>query len=146
MSFVEQASAAIRAAGGRFTPQRRLIIELLEQTEAHLSAERLYEQAQQRDASISPATVYRTLHVLQTAGLIDGRFTSRHHTQIEYEPVHAGEHYHFVCRRCHRVLEFETEWVQEIRRRLEDRFQVIVDHACVCFEGLCAQCQNEEEG
>ena len=145
MSFVEEASTAIREAGGRFTSQRQLIVELLETTEGHLDAEGLYHLAYERDTSVSLATVYRTLNVLKDAGLIDQRYFAREHGREYYEPVSAHEHYHFTCKSCKRVIEFESGLVDEIKRTLEARLGVSVTHACVCFEGLCQTCRAKAE-
>ena len=141
MSFVEEASAAIRESGGRFTSQRRLIVELLENVEEHLDAEGLYHLAYDRDTSVSLATVYRTLNVLKDAGLIEQRYFAREHGREYYEPVAAQEHYHFTCQRCKQIIEFESELVNEIRQVLEGTVGVSVKHACVCFEGLCETCK-----
>lgn len=144
MSFVEEASGAIRESGGRFTAQRRLIVELLAESTGHLDADRLYHLAHQRDTSVSLATVYRTLNVLEDAGLIDQRYFSPDHERKYYEPATAEEHYHFTCRVCRRVIEFESDFVDAIRRQLAEEIGVRVDHACVCLEGLCHDCLAQD--
>jgi Fe2+ or Zn2+ uptake regulation protein len=141
MSFVSEASAAIRETGGRMTPQRRLIIGLLERANDHLDAEGLYHLAHERDRSISLATVYRTLNVLKDAGLIEQRYFSREHGREYYEPSGASEHYHFTCKMCGQVTEFETTLVDEIKAELEANLEATVHHACICFEGVCKTCQ-----
>lgn len=142
MTFIEQASTAIRAAGGRFTPQRQLILELLEHIEGHLDADRLYLLAHEQDSTISLATVYRTLSVLRDAHLIDQRYFSPRHEKSYYEPANAAEHYHFTCRGCGRVIEFDTPLVQALKEDVEGRLGVSLKHMCMCFEGLCAECQK----
>ncbi len=146
MPFIEQASEAIRETGGRFTQQRRLIVELLEGAEGHLDAERLYQLAHARDETVSLATVYRTLNVLEGAGLIDQRYLSHSHERKVYEPVGASEHYHFTCTGCGRVIEFETQRVQRLKEALEVGLGVRVEHACLCLEGLCYACRTQQEG
>jgi Fe2+ or Zn2+ uptake regulation protein len=56
---------ALRAAGRRLTSQRRLILEVLEESDQHLDAEALYEQVKVRDPDVSLATIYRTLAVFK---------------------------------------------------------------------------------
>ncbi len=143
--FVGEASQAIRDAGGRFTTQRRIIIELLQDVHEHLDAEMLYRKAHARDASISLATVYRTLHVLEQNGLMEHRYLDHTHERKVYEPATAEEHYHFTCRRCKRVIEFETQQVARIKAALEVGLGVQVNHACLCIEGLCYTCRTAEE-
>jgi Fe2+ or Zn2+ uptake regulation protein len=146
MTFAAKASEAIRETGGRMTPQRRLIIELMEGAEGHLDAEGLYHLAHERDESISLATVYRTLNVLKDAGLVQQRYFSRDHGREYYEPAQSKEHYHFTCSTCGQVTEFETALVDEITQQLEARLSMMVKHACVCFEGICQTCQADIAG
>lgn len=140
MSFVDEACQAIREAGGRFTAQRRLIVELLEGAESHLDAERLYHLARDRDESVSLATVYRTLHVLEETGLIDHRHFPTDYERRFYEPATGEEHHHFTCLNCHRVIEFESEWVDALKRDLETKLGVRILSASVHLEGLCPVC------
>lgn len=140
MDFTEQASQAIRAAGGRFTPQRRLIVELLADSTGHLDADGLHWLAHQRDQSISLATVYRTLNTLEQAGLVAQRYFSPGHEKKYYEPLTAHEHYHFTCRACGQVVEFDAPLVETIRQEVAARLGILVDHACMCLEGLCQSC------
>lgn len=145
MSLVEKASGAIRQAGGRLTSQRQLIVELLEKAERHLDADELYQLAHEQDPSISLTTVYRTVNFLAESKLIDEVYLSREHTRKYYEPVTDSEHYHFICRECHQVIEFESQFVDEIRHDLETRLGVRVDNICICVEGVCPSCQSREK-
>lgn len=145
MSFHERASQAIRDSGGRMTSQRELIIDILDSAHQHLDAEALYRLAHQQDENISLATVYRTLNMLEEAGLVQQRYISRDHERKYYEPVHVEEEYHFTCRRCRKVIAFQSELVDEIKRRLEAELNIQVINACVCFDGLCPDCRQEVE-
>ena len=130
----------LRTAGLRATPQRLLLMQILEGTEEHLDAEALYEQARQQDPRISLATVYRTLSALKEAGLVDQRYFAREHRREYFEAAQPEEHYHFTCLGCGRVIEFSTPLMEQVRRDLEARFGVRFNHACVCFEGFCPEC------
>ena len=142
-SFLDEASKAIRESGGRMTNQREVIIHLLEENQQHLDAEGLYHQAYEQDNSISLATVYRTLNTLEDAGLIKPGYISQDHDRKVYEPLDNGEHYHFTCRNCHKVIEFRTELIEELRQRLSAELDIEIVHACVCFDGLCPDCRQE---
>ena len=144
MSFLEQASKAIREAGGRMTAQRRLIIELLAESDSHLDAEAVYHIAHERDAQISMATVYRTLNALEDAGLLQQRYLSRDHERKYYEPLHAESEYHFTCRICKRVIPFQSQLIQNLKAKLEVELGVSVMNACICFDGLCPECRDTD--
>ncbi|MFQ5814515.1 MAG: Fur family transcriptional regulator, partial [Anaerolineae bacterium] len=64
----------LRAAGKRVTSQRLLVLEIITETDHHLTAEEVYRLAKERDSNISLATVYRNLQVLQELDLIEHRY------------------------------------------------------------------------
>lgn len=133
---------ALRAAGGRLTPQRRLILQVLEASDEHLDAETLYEQVKARDPGVSLATVYRTLAVLRELGLVEEHRLGEEHGH--FEAVHDMLHYHFTCLRCGDVIEFDTPLVAQIEQELHDRQGVHVVSSQLHLEGYCAKCQAAE--
>lgn len=143
MSFGERAVEALRQAGGRLTPQRQLLIDLLASAEEPLDAEALYALARAQDTSVSLATVYRTLSALEAAGLVRPRYLSPRHDRKYIEPV-AEDVYHFTCRNCHRVISFSTALVDALRRELEARLRVETLNACLCVDGLCPACREQQ--
>lgn len=132
----------LRMAGHRVTPQRLLLLRLLAEANEHLDAETLFQRASAEDASISLATVYRTLAVFKELGLVQQRYFARDHSKEYYEPTQRSEHYHFTCTNCGRVVEFSTPLIAEVSRTVAERYGLKVTHACVCFEGLCDACQG----
>lgn len=141
----DTASKALRAQGLRMTAQRRLILKTLNEATEHLDAETLYQRLRERDRSVSLATVYRTLNVLHKAGLVDQRFLDQDHSRGFYEIREGKEHYHFTCRGCGQVIEFETELVNRLCRELSARHGVRVQRTALHVEGLCAACLNRRE-
>jgi Fe2+ or Zn2+ uptake regulation protein len=131
---------SLHASGRRLTPQRALILSLLNETDQHLDAEGLYAQARKRMPNLNLATVYRTLAVLKEMGLVEQRYFARDHKREYYEAVGKREHYHFTCLGCGQVLEVETPRIRQAQRELGEMLGVIFSHACVCFEGYCAEC------
>jgi Fe2+ or Zn2+ uptake regulation protein/Fe2+ transport system protein FeoA len=143
MTFLERASKAIWTAGGRMTEQRRTIIELLATVSDRIDAETLLQQAQGRNPDINLTTVYRTLDVLEAANLICAQYISTNHSRKYF--TLALEPYHFTCRRCHRVTAFASDLIELLKQHLEAELQVKTFNACVCIEGLCPECQAEEQ-
>lgn len=130
----------LRAAGQRVTGQRVLLMRLLDESDKHLDAEELYERARLEMPDINLSTVYRTLTVLKEAGLVDQRYFARDHGREYYETPGGVEHYHFTCQGCGKVVEFATPLIAQARGELEMLHGVRVRHACICFEGTCAEC------
>jgi Fur family transcriptional regulator, ferric uptake regulator len=57
--------------GVRMTAQRRLLVDIIQDSPRHLDAATLLELAKKRDSGIDRATVYRTIALLKERGLID---------------------------------------------------------------------------
>ena len=133
-----------RASGRRLTPQRRLILEVLEESDEHLDAETLYDHLRVRDPDVSLATVYRTLTVFKEMGLVEEHRLGEVHSH--YEPVRDHPHYHFVCLGCGKVIEFDAPLVEKIQRELSESKGVCVTRAHLRLSGYCAQCQRELSG
>ncbi len=136
--------------GVRATPQRLLVLAILEEAEQHMDAESIYEEARKRDPKISLATVYRTLARLKAVGLVEQRYFARDHKREYYEMIGKGEHYHFTCLGCGKVLELHTPRIAQARRELSEALGLEFTHACICFEGFCPECaarrrEGEEE-
>jgi len=132
--------AAFRAAGRRLTSQRRLILEVLQESDEHLDAEALHDRAKARDSDIGLATVYRTLAVLKEMGLVEEHRLGEEHGH--YEAVGDGPHYHFTCLGCGKVLEFDTPLVAQIQRELSEREGVSIIGAHLHVSGYCVECQE----
>ncbi len=133
-----------RAAGRRLTSQRRLIFDLLQESDDHLDAEMVYDRARARDAGISLATVYRALALLKEMGLIEEHRLGKEHGH--YEAMREKPHYHFTCLSCGKVLEFEAPLVKQIERELGEREGVRIVNTHLHMSGLCAQCKEKTKG
>jgi Fur family ferric uptake transcriptional regulator len=137
-------SDSLHATGRRMTPQRALVLSILHESDEHLDAEAIWQQARTRDASINLATVYRTLTVLKDMGLVEQRYFARDHKREYYEAVGKHDHYHFTCRGCGKVIELETPRIRQARRELSAEHGLRIVHACICFEGYCAECSSAQ--
>jgi Fe2+ or Zn2+ uptake regulation protein len=142
--LVMQATDAFRAAGGRMTMQRRLIIETLETLGGHPTAEQVYQAARRRDVTLNPTTVYRTLTWLAEAGLVGSRRLEPHGDRCEhYEPILSSEHQHFICTRCGAVIEFSAPDIEKTKREFTRRYGVRIDTASLTLHGLCRVCRTQ---
>jgi Fur family peroxide stress response transcriptional regulator len=137
----ERLQGALRAAGRRLTPQRKLILKVLEESDVHLDADALYEQVKACDPDVSLATVYRTLAVLREIGLVEEHRLGQDHGH--YEAVRQEPHYHFTCLRCGTVIEFDAPLVAQIERELCDREGVRVTGTHLHVSGYCAKCRSK---
>lgn len=130
----------LHARGMRWTPQRRLLIEVLSQTTGHVTGAEIVERCRALDPSTIPSTVYRTLDVLEELGLvrhahgIDGR--------EEYHVLPRTEHGHLHCARCGRSWDIEADEAGHLASALRrDRgFEMDLSHLTI--SGRCAECRG----
>jgi Fe2+ or Zn2+ uptake regulation protein len=144
-SLYHDASERLRAQGGRMTSQRRLILETLDSASNHPTAEGLFEMVRERDPNLNLSTVYRTLRWLEDEGLVSARRFHEEHRQERFDPSNPNEHYHFLCSNCKRVIEFDHQLVDEIRKQFERESGTVVSSASVVLYGLCACCRRAGE-
>lgn len=129
---------AIRGRGCRLTHQRRLVLEIIENNPGHLQADTIFQLAKSRDQSISLATVYRALALFKEIGLVREDRLGEDHSH--FEPAQANPHYHFTCKKCGRVIEFEAPQIADLAIRLRQERSLLVTEVQFLLSGYCDQC------
>ncbi|HEY65110.1 MAG TPA: transcriptional repressor [Caldilineae bacterium] len=140
--LVQRVKTALTRMGGRMTHQRRVILEVLEESDTHMTAKDLYLRAHARDPRVTLSTVYRTLDLCKSLGLVHARRFSRSSGPEWYEPAVGEEHHHFVCIQCHRVIEFDAPEIAQIVQRLTEEHGITKAHASLSIYGVCAACSR----
>src|SRR5580658_385946 len=133
---------SLRQRGVRLTRQRRLLLDLIDNSGKHLDAESLYQLAKAKDARLNRVTVYRTLKLLKAGGLVD-ELDLMHYggDQHYYETRLKQEHAHVICLRCGKVEEFFGEPLQRLRKQIESHFGFQILLARTEIGGYCSHCQ-----
>lgn len=113
--------------GLRMTEQRRIIARVLSASDDHPDAEELHRRANTLDASISLATVYRTVKLFEDSGIIerhdfrDGR--------ARYEEVPDEHHDHLIDVKSGQVIEFHSEEIEKLQEEIAHKLGFkLVDH------------------
>lgn len=99
--------------GMRMTGQRRIIAKVLSEAEDHPDVEEVHRRASARDPRISLSTVYRTVRLLEGAGIIE-----RHdfgEGRARYEPSGHGHHDHLINVQTGEVIEFKNEQIERLQ-------------------------------
>ncbi|MHC4898921.1 MAG: Fur family transcriptional regulator [Planctomycetota bacterium] len=130
----------MRAAGYRWTSQRRLIARAALGSHHHFSAEELLDMCRREDEGVSRATVYRTLTMMEKAGFVEGLDTGDGGRKFEHVLGHQ-HHDHMVCTGCGMIIEFVDE---ELEHRQEVAASqhgfTITSHSLKMF-GQCRDCR-----
>jgi Fur family ferric uptake transcriptional regulator len=102
-------------AGVRMTNQRRIIIELIDEADDHPDVETIYRRAIAVDKTISLATIYRTVGVLEQAGVIEKLEVGDGKARYEL----AGEHHeHLVDVDSGEIHEFQHEELEALKEQI----------------------------
>jgi Fur family ferric uptake transcriptional regulator len=134
---VDQAIEAIRQSGGRVTVDRRAVVEALDRSTDHLTAEQLADAVWADHPDINMATVYRTLELLE-------RLHIAFHVHIGHGPSrwHLADevHHHLVCEVCDAVIEVPDSTFDPLRARLLADTGFVIDPHHFSLSGRCAAC------
>lgn len=132
---------ALRARGERLTPQRLLVLEIIQNDAGHHTAERIYERVRAIYPYVNVVTIYRSLAWLKAQGLIVE--TDLGGGQAEYEYIGERPHHHLVCLKCGDQAEFEDRLVEPLLESLRARygFEPRLEHLAVF--GTCHACRRD---
>jgi len=129
----------LRSRGYRVTPQRQLVLEAVASL-GHATPEEIATNVQQTAKGINISTIYRTLELLDSLGLVT--HTHLNHGAPTYHLASDAGHVHLVCQSCGKVDEASQEEVAPLTRALVDKhgFETNVSHLTVF--GLCNDCRT----
>ncbi len=139
-----------KGCGYRFTMPRKVIVDVLQKTSKHLSAEEVYQEVYKLYPQVGLTTVYRTLEVLTQMGLIfkfdfgDGR--------ARYELVEEPEkeHHHLICNKCKRIINYsefideELDFLKRAEKGLSKKYNFDIKTHIIQFYGLCTKCRDKK--
>jgi Fur family ferric uptake transcriptional regulator len=113
--------------GLRMTGQRRVIARVLSESHDHPDAEELHRRAAAIDPHISIATVYRTVRLLEEAGILERHDFRDGRSRFEEMP---DEHHdHLIDVQSGKVIEFHNDQIEELQRQVAEKLGYkLVDH------------------
>ena len=117
MSAVDLEKKCVEA-GLKMTEPRRIILNVLSHAHDHPSVEEVYDRAKKKDSSISMATVYRTLGLLDELGLVfRHEFNDTDHARYEVNTEH---HHHLIDVDTGKVLEFQNDKIEKMKQKIAE--------------------------
>ena len=141
----------LRGCGYRLTMSRQVILDILNKTSKHLSAEEVYLAARKVYPAIGLTTIYRTLEILVDMGSVfksdfgDGR---ARYELIASQNKKEHHHHHLVCTNCNRVVDYtdfidkELELLKKTEKGLSRKYNFKINSHLIQFYGLCDKCQK----
>jgi len=145
---VAAAIRALRARNERVTVAREAVIEVLDGTDEHLSADQIVTRAEQTAPGVHRATVYRALATLGDLGLVAhthlGGAAAVYHLMVdapETEPETAA-HAHLLCTMCHTVIDIPAAALDPLRSQVADDLGFHLEPQHTALVGVCASCRR----
>ena len=129
----------LRARGGRATASRRVLLEVLFETDEHLTAEELAGAVQERLSDAHLSTIYRNLEELEKLGVV----THAHlgHGPVAYQ-LALHSHAHFICNSCGARIGVSDELFKSLTDKAEAQYGFAIDPHHFAVFGLCADCRE----
>lgn len=147
MNRMELFRKILRENKMRFTEQRRLILEVMqEHSDKHLSVEEIHRYVSEKNPAIGLATIYRTMDSLLELNMVYKLDLGDKGALYELRPDQdCHYHHHLFCRICGAISEFDDDDLDELEERItrEHGFK-IEDHA-LRFYGICKECLKRQE-
>lgn len=143
--FVQSSNELLRKHGYRLTPQRYMILSVIQEANEHLSIEQITERVQARNPYVSLSTIYRTLELLKKLDLIHENHLGE---QALYEAADGPAHHHLVCRRCHATIHLDETLLGDLHEQLEAKYHFYGLTLNLDVVGYCASCWQiiQDEG
>lgn len=128
----------LRRHGVQVTAQRLAVLRAVS-NEPHITADGVAEAARVEIGSISRQSVYDTLNVLVTAGLV--RRIQPIGSPARFEDRVGDNHHHLICRECGSLVDVDCAVGAMPCLTAIESFGYEIDEAEVAYWGRCPDCQ-----
>ncbi|GBG95617.1 Fur family transcriptional regulator [Ligilactobacillus salitolerans] len=133
------AAENLKEHGIKNTPQRQVILAYLMSSHQHPSIEMIYDYVRQSGFSVSLATVYNTLELLEENKLIL-QVAPDNNGHMRYDYL-AEPHYHVICVSCNKIVDvFDSEFKKNEAKAAQETGYEVFNSKYEVY-GLCPECQ-----
>ena len=137
----DELAERLRGQGYRLTPQRQLVLRAVEKL-GHATPDEVLAEVHAQSSAVNVSTVYRTLEVLEELGLV--RHAHLSDRAPTYHSVTDHEHFHLVCRNCHKVISVDPVTIEPLVERLEKEKGFVIDIGHLAVFGRCVECEEND--
>jgi Fur family peroxide stress response transcriptional regulator len=121
------------------TPQREAVLQVIRESENHMTASEIFAAARGVLPSISYATVYNSLKYLKDTGLVHeisfGNGASRYDRETE-------RHDHAICTSCGKLVDFDLTVTKDLVRTAARKTRFLPESIHLTLRGLCPDCRE----
>jgi Fur family peroxide stress response transcriptional regulator len=131
----------LRSKGYKVTPQRLEVFKIIKSMKNHPTVYMIYQEVKKKNPAISPATVYKTLELLEKVGEIQAV------CQIDGKTVYdttLSPHINIHCLNCRRIEDVESDLVERLVDEIQKKRRVKIISQSINFFGYCSKCANKK--
>lgn len=140
--YLERFQELLRKNGLKYTKQREVILDAIYHSTGHFTPESLHKQIQEvSDEKIGIATIYRTLSLLESEGLVTS--ISFGVNGKKYEFGEKEHHDHMICDSCGTIIEFMDEEIERLQEKVAKAHHFKTTNHIMQIHGICSTCQSK---
>ena len=145
--YVDSSNDLLHKRGYRLTPQRYLVLSVIQDANGHISLVQIAERVLKLNPRVSLSTIDRTLELLNDLDLI-------HENHLPGEPLHyeipqGKNHHHLVCKKCKTMIHLDDAILGDLHERLHQQHHFHNLSLGLLATGYCDTCwqqmQQEDE-
>ena len=129
----------LTSKGLKYTFERKQILEEILLLKEHFDADGLFAILKKSGLRVSRDTVYRTIPLLLECGVIQKSVGEGRREYFE-RPGVKGHHDHMICISCGRIIEFQSEEIEELQDKICKEFQFKLKFHDHRLFGHCKNC------
>ena len=106
--------------GVKLTDQRKIIAQVMSDSNDHPDVDELYKRVSTIDSKISIATVYRTVKLFEEIGIL-----AKHDFKggkARYEELSEGHHDHLIDIKTGEIIEFVDEDIEKLQKKVAEKY------------------------
>ena len=141
--LLDEFTLLLKKNGLKFTRQREAILKALYEHDGHFSPEEIHHFVSEEndDLNIGIATIYRTLILLEDAGLAESISFGK--DGKKYEIGLKKHHDHLICTACGTIIEFSDDVIEARQEAIAEKYHFQMTDHTMKIVGLCADCQPQ---
>jgi Fe2+ or Zn2+ uptake regulation protein len=121
------------------TKQRQAVLQVIRESDKHLTANEVFENARRLLPGISFATVYNSLNYLKNEGLIG---EIRFGTDANLYDRKLTRHDHAICNKCGKLVDLELPLPDGLMEEAAGLSQFKAETIELTLRGLCPECSQ----
>jgi Fur family ferric uptake transcriptional regulator len=130
----------LKEKGYKLTPQRVAVLQVLHESDEHITAADICERVQARYPHINKSTVYQTLELMKQLRLVTE--TDLGGDRLCYHHAEKGYHHHLICQRYGRVTDLDEAALTPLKELLTSKYNFIPEIRHLAIFGRCLNCRE----